>query len=509
MTTATPTKTPATRSTPRLSEVTRHLVIPAGIVSTGWPAVAARCAEWGDKFDTWQEGLGSVALGRRGDGLYAATIGGVVISIPRQVAKTFLVMRIVFALCTLYPDLRVLWTAHRTRTATNTFQKMQALAKRKGASKHVKSIRVANGEQEITFTNGSVILFGAREQGFGRGFDEVDIEVFDEAQILTERALEDMIAAMNQARHEHGALGFFMGTPPRPVDPGDAFSELRRGLIEGENPDGVYIETSADPNIGRKGGPSLDDPKQWRIANPSFPSRTPLASMKRLRKLLPSDDAWRREAMGVWDERGQLEPPVIDPDDFAELIGPAPTGGRTAYGVRFDPSGVQMAVSVARADGKRRFVETLDRGTPASRMEGTIDFLSDRWRECDAIVIDGRGSADVFERRLIEAGVQPRKIVRATTMQASGAYAGLLDLVETKRLRHAGQPGLTESIACSSRRAIGTQGAWGYQANNPEGDSTPTESAALALSGLRVTKPGAAGRTESARSSNGREGVVF
>jgi hypothetical protein len=72
-------------------------------------------------------------------------------------------------------------------------------------------------------------MFGAREQGFGRGFDEVDIEVFDEAQILTEKALEDMIAATNQSRHPHGALLFFMGTPPRPSDPGEAFGLKREG----------------------------------------------------------------------------------------------------------------------------------------------------------------------------------------------------------------------------------------------------------------------------------------
>jgi hypothetical protein len=71
-------------------------------------------------------------------------------------------------------------------------------------------------------------------RGFGRGFDEVDVEVFDEAQILTEKALEDMVAATNQSRHPHGALLFFMGTPPRPVDPGEAFTERRKEALSGE-----------------------------------------------------------------------------------------------------------------------------------------------------------------------------------------------------------------------------------------------------------------------------------
>ena len=103
------------RSTRPLSEVARHVVIPTGIVDSLWFAVEERCQEFGDSFDEWQDGLGQIVLGLREDRTFAATVGGVTISIPRQVAKTFLVMRIVVALCTLYPNLTVIWTARRRR----------------------------------------------------------------------------------------------------------------------------------------------------------------------------------------------------------------------------------------------------------------------------------------------------------------------------------------------------------------------------------------------------------
>src|SRR5690606_3567528 len=154
------------RSTLRLSEVARHVVIPEGIVDTLWFEVEERCREFGDTFDVWQDGLGQVALGIRADGTFAATVGGITFSIPRQVAKTFIVMRIVVALCTLFPNLTVLWTAHRLRTATNTFQKMKAMCLRPTVRPYIKAgtnqgtaIRDANGEQEIPFTTGSRILF--------------------------------------------------------------------------------------------------------------------------------------------------------------------------------------------------------------------------------------------------------------------------------------------------------------------------------------------------------------
>ena len=108
--------TPTTKSsTRRLSEVARHLVIPEGIVTTGWPAVEGRCSEWGDRFEEYQRGLGRAVLGKRSSGKYAATVGGVTLSVARQVFKTFMVGRIVFALCTLFPATKVIWTAHRAR----------------------------------------------------------------------------------------------------------------------------------------------------------------------------------------------------------------------------------------------------------------------------------------------------------------------------------------------------------------------------------------------------------
>src|SRR5690606_23165846 len=132
------------------SEVARHVVVPSGIVDTLWFDVEARCREFGDRFDTWQDGLGQLMLGLRADGLFAATIGGVVLSIPRQVAKTFIVGRVIVALCTLYPNLTVLWTAHRTRTATKTFESLKGFVSRKS----VKPYLLANRSDGIRSTNG-------------------------------------------------------------------------------------------------------------------------------------------------------------------------------------------------------------------------------------------------------------------------------------------------------------------------------------------------------------------
>jgi hypothetical protein len=502
--------TVADPSTRPLSEVARHLIVPSGIVDTLWFEVEVRCREFGDEFDAWQDGLGQVVLGLRADGTFAATVGGITLSIPRQVAKTFIVMRIVVALCTLFPNLTVLWTAHRTRTATNTFQKMKALVLRPAVRGYLRpgsnqgtAIRDANGEQEIPFANGSRILFGAREQGFGRGFDEVDVEVFDEAQILTDRALEDMVAATNQSRFPYGALLFFMGTPPRPVDPGEAFT-LRReealtlkpeGAGFGElivGGDAVYIECSADPDA------DPDDREQWAKANASYPHRTPLRSMLRLRKNLPGLDSWRREALGIWDELGGAGP-VIDAGLWATLNVPAaPPDGVVSYGVKFSPDGESVALAAAvRPEFGPIHVEGIDHRPLGDGTRWLVDWLASRKAR---VVVDGKSGAGAFVSALRKRGVPDTRIIRPTLDEVIAAHAAFVQAALDREVSHLDDPVLASSVAAATRRPIGKSGGWGFSPLDG-GDVTLVEAVLLA-------RWGAASR-RSAKAPSERRAVVL
>ena len=191
MTTLAPPQRTAT-STLRLSEYAKKFTYPAGIVRTVWPRVAAKGLELGLGFDWWQSQAGTVILGYGDDGRYVATVGGVGMSIPRQVGKTYFVLATLVIMCILFPGLQVVWTAHHLRTSTKTFTTLRGVCRRKKVAPHVRALRSANGEQQVEFVNGSMVMFGARSQGFGRGFDEIDVEVFDEAQIMDTKALEDL-----------------------------------------------------------------------------------------------------------------------------------------------------------------------------------------------------------------------------------------------------------------------------------------------------------------------------
>lgn len=462
------------RSMPRLSEVARELVYPSDIVTSGFPRVREQCARMGISFDQWQDGAGTLILGKNGAGKYAASIGGVFLSISRQVGKTFLVGAIVVALCVLFPGYTVLWTAHRTRTTTKTFANLKSLVRKKKVWPHVESVRSANGEQEIRFTNGSVIMFGAREQGFGRGFDAVDAEVFDEAQILTEKALDDMVPATNQARHEAGALLIYMGTPPRPTDPGEVFATRRAEALSGGAEHMVWIEFSADPGTDpAKWPPGQVDWTQVAKANPSYPHRTGREAILRTIKNLGSPASVARESLGLWDDGAG--PKAVFKDLWSDLgIDVAPSG-QVVYGVKYSPDGgvVALAVGVKPTDGPVHGeivrVETTDEGDA-----WLVDWLVERWRASAGIVIDGRAGAGPLMAELARRGVSTKAILAPTTEQVVTAHSWLLTAAKQGQVSHVNQPGLTASALSAAKRRIGTAGGFGWEPLG-DGDVTPLE----------------------------------
>ncbi len=462
----------------RLSDLARHLVVPSGVTSTGWPAVSALCRDWGDVFDEWQDGLGRAALARRSDGLYAATVGGVVLSIPRQVAKTFLVTRIVFALCALFPGTRVLWTAHHGATLSNTFRGVSGFAQRAKVAPYVAQIRTSHAEQEVWFVNGSVILFGSRAQGFGRGLDEIDFEVFDEAQILPDQALDDMVAATNQARHPHGALLFFMGTPPRPQDPGSAFTQRRKEALAGHD-DVMYVEFSADSDC------DPDDREQWTVANPSYPARTPLASMLRLRRQLPSDLAWMREGLGVWDPVSTQE--LFDSvswdaaaDEFSVPV------DKVALGVAVAADQVTASVVLAgqRADGAWH-IELDEQRSGSAWVVPYVKALLAVNEDVRAVVLDAGSpeSALLDEFAAARVSVMCPKVV-----ELGSAYQALLSGLVTGDVRHTGQPQMNIARQGAGKRPLGQTGMWVLSAKTSTSDITAMRGAAHALHGAMTGK---------------------
>lgn len=470
--------------TRKLSEVARHVCVPQGIVSTGWQAVRAQCKRMDTHFDRWQDGIGRLVLAKRADGQYAASVGGVVLSIPRQTGKTYTIGWIVFALCILFPRTTVIWTAHRLRTAKETFQAMKTMAQKPKVAGFILAVHSGKGEEQVVFENGSRIMFGAREQGFGRGFAEVDVLVLDEAQILTEDAMSDMVPATNAAPN---GLVLMMGTPPRPKDPGEVFRARRADALDGD-PDTLYVEFSADK------GADLDDWGQLAKANPSFPHRTSKTAIQRMRKLLGSDESFRREAFGIWDEVGGE--PVITGQEWRVLLEEDTPDEPAVFGIKFSVDGALVGVAAAvKSKAGPVHVSGIRLASTGEGVAWIVELLEENRDRVAQIVIDGKAGAQGMVEALVEAGFRarakappPGRFIRIPTVaEYVESHVLFLKAVREQELLHDGSETLTRQATTAQRRKIGNLGGWGWEPPGEMDDVTLLDAATIAVWGAKTT----------------------
>lgn len=462
----------------RLSELARHLVVPDGIAGSDFNLVNRAAARIGIRYDMWQQGFLYLLLARKADGRYACGTAGGVVSSCRQIGKTFTVGSAILLLAAARP-LKVIWTAHHTCTSDETFASLCSLAERPKLKPYVAGIRRANGQQEIRLGNGSRIMFGARESGFGRGLTGVDMEIFDEAQILTVRALSNLVPITNTSPNP---LIVFMGNPPKPGDPSDAFEEKRtRALSAG----GVlYAEFSAD----RDADP--DDRAQWAKANPSYPERTDEDAILRMRENLPTD-AFRREALGIWDETATSV--AIDPAKWAAVEATPetlPDGGTLNFGLDMPPDRSVLTIGCAiRYPDGRALVQMADiKDARHDGLQWAVDWLAERWLKTASVVIDSQSPATSLLPDLKRAHVR----ATVTGMNEMGRACGrFMDMLNDKTLIHLPdtmQPQLAAAVKGATIRPIGRSGAFGWNKLGSDVDISPLVACTLALWGACTTK---------------------
>lgn len=472
-----------------LGDVARHIIRPDGIVATAWPRVRDTCNNIGWTFDRWQDGLGRLILALDGTGLYAADTS--VISIPRQVGKTYLVGCIVFALALLNPRLTVIWTAHRSRTALETFDSFRAMCASPLVASHIKQVRTKTGEEGVHLWNGSRILFGARDSGFGLGFAGVGVLVLDEAQRLKQNTMDDLIPTMNTVKNP---LILVTGTPPRPTDMGEVFTMLRQDALDGESEGTLYVEFSADEDA------KPDDRAQLRKANPSYPHRTGEKAIRLMRKNL-TEESFLREAFGIWDK--VVHRPIVTAAQWRRLESSGPADGTKPNGFGVDMSHARMlSVNACWLDEDRAHIEEVWAGDDT---DAAVVWIADAWRRAGrrtVVVIDSESPAASMVVDLENAGVSVLVTTAANMAAACGAVENRL---KAGTLTHVGQMSVTDAVVKDGkRRQIRGAGGWGWDRRNPSSQIQQAVAMTLAVFGATKNK-----RAVRRTAATGREAVLL
>lgn len=441
----------------QLAELAKYLIAPKAAVSTGWPKVRDTCSNLGWGFDQWQDDLGRLILSKTVDGLYAASI--CVMSLPRQVGKTFLVGCIAFALCLTQPGTTVIWTAHRGRTATETFRAMKAKARAPELAAFIDQrvkgggVRSSNGEQEIEFLNGSRILFGARESGFGVGFANVGMLVLDEVQRATTKTMDDLLPTTNAAANP---LVLCMGTPPRPTDDGEVFTMFRSEALTGESEDVLYVELGASHRFSLS-----DDDEFWqqlRRVNPAFPHRVDERAILRNKKGLGEDSVFR-EVFGLWDEFTRQFSPINGALWAAGSdVGPVYTAKPDGLAVDMSHDR-RISIGACWVEEDSAHAEEVWAGIDEA---AAVAWVADAWRRAGRrthVVIDSMSPAASMVPKLKALGV---RVHAGTAPDMAKACGMLVSEVEAGRFTHADQESVNDAREGARKRLIGKAGGWGY-----------------------------------------------
>lgn len=474
----------------------RRVVLPGGIKSTGAPAVVAVAAACGLALDEWQRDIANVVWAKLKDGSLASET--VAMSIPRQAGKTYLVAAMMLAYCLATEKVTVAWTAHHNKVMLETFTQLRSVVARSEVEKRVAKVNASAENRSILFTNGSRIVMAARESGALRGVANVSVLVLDEAQILSEAALSDMLPTQNVAKN---ALTIMLGTPPRPKDPGEVFTQQREQALEAEK-QGVALEGAAWIEFSADDDAETDDLEQWRKANPSYPKRTPLKAIRKLRRML-SEDHFRREALGIWDDKST--PAVIAPGVWRmRLDAESKAVEKLVLAIDVAPERTHSSVALAglRDDGLTH-VE-LDENRAGTGW--VVDWVAERCEKnpIAAVVVDAKSPAAALVSDL-QRRIGKRRVVTTNTDDMANACADFYDSVVNGDLVHIGQPQLTTSLNLARKRSIGDRWAW----NRKSADSDITAIVAATLACWGVSSRKVRSRTANGKRSTGRRVMVL
>lgn len=422
--------------------------------------------------DPWQSDILEDWMSLTPGGRWAApTAGG---SVPRQNGKTLLVQGRCAGGMIFYNE-SIIYTAHLQKTATETFEELQALFETPKLKKYVAAFKTALGREQIILKTGAKIKFLARTRNGGRG-QHGDLLIFDEAQELDESQQASFLPAISASLNPQT---IYVGTPPDPTAAGTVFRTIRQRALDGESARTAWFEYSVS-EIG-----DVNDKHRWAACNPALGRRMLLSTIESEQEQM-DDDTFARERLGWWSPVNEhLEEYAIPAEVWdacrSEELKPE---GKTAFGVKFnvDGSSVCLCAAVVPTEGPAR-ISLLEIRPTGHGLQWLADWLNERYNVACCAVIDGRNGVDVLVEKLQKVWRFKGSLVRPSARDVIASVSTLTDALNERSVTwYAGQEVLRESAVTATRRPIA--GGWGFGGEN----ALPVETCALALWGAKTSK---------------------
>lgn len=408
------------------------------------------------------------------------------LEVPRQNGKTELIrVRIIYGIVSRGEH--IVFTAQSDDTA-ETVKKRVFDFFYDNEDPHIKDLLAPKFRKKrldsynyIELVTGGRVKFTTRTRVTGLGTTN-DVLIHDEAQEMTDAQAEALSPSVSAS-----ALGnpqiIYIGTPPEPSGVGMIFRTIRTKAL------------SRKTNICWRewGVENLHDPTDvnaWYDTNPSL-NLTILETTVRDIDLvsLTSEDSFNRQRLGWWsgveskraitDEQWErLAVPSVKLADVPQLV----------YAVKIAPDRGEMTLSVGvDMGGGIIHVEVIKSSPFGDGHKWLVEFLAERWKKCNGIIIDGWYGKQIIEEDLRTAGVRAQRIKPMNMSAIADAHVFFYEGIEQKTLTHFNQPLLNIAVANTKRRTLGKYGGFGWESMSPEEvSSAPIDSVTLAYWGAKT-----------------------
>ena len=386
----------------------------------------------------------------------------------------------------------ILHTVHdAVLLATQTQQRMlSVLEGHPDLRRLVKRKWQGTGQQMIEMRNGGTVWYRTRTGGGGRGVDDIDRLVVDEAQHATEEQLAavspTLLANPNPQVNALGTAGlaghsrWWWSVRKRALsaDPGSFGYVGHTAEKVSLDEEGRVVQEPVDPS----------DRTIWGPCNPAAASGRGggMAFLEEQFRRLP--ETFAREHLGVWDppdDEDSQGPTALDAGVWAKLEDPTqsrPSPVAFSVVVSDDRVWAQIGLAGRRADGLAH-LQIVKAGRGTAWVVDEMVRLQEQWKP-KWVALRTNGPEGSLIQPLKDRRVRVLTVGSQEAAQACGTFE---DEFNAATIRHAGNPQVTRAVGTTDKHFTGTSRTFTWVARG-DADISPLWAVTTALHALNRTK---------------------
>lgn len=415
----------------------------------------------------WQELLIYDIMAYDDEGLWVHSTYGY--AVPRRNGKTEdVIMRILWG---LKNGEKIIYTSHLISTSHSVWETVTYLLD----SMDIKYASVkAKGQENIRLLDENdkpykldhMINFRTRSNngGLGEGYDLLIIDEAQEYTIDQESALKYTISASSNPQI------IMLGTPPTAISHGTVFQKIREKVLSGFSKNTGWAEWSVD---------TMQDPKNreaWYETNPSLGQGL---TERVIENENTTDDVdFNIQRLGHWLSYSQKSLFTENEWDSLKISKIPNFKNKLFVGIKFGADGRHAALSIAAKTDDKIFIESIDCQSQRNGNLWIINFLKNA--DIEKIAVDGAGAQDVLKKDLKEYGIKIKIVLPKVKDVIVANNMFEQSITSLKNICHNGQESLRQVVTNCIKRAIGTNGGFGYKALIEEHEIALMDSAVLA-----------------------------